>query len=112
MGVTRKSAAVAAAVPAQEGHIHGDDGHDHGPDHAHGPDHKHGHKGSDDHDHGLDHGGIFGERTELIFALLCGLVLGIGRSEEPTSDLQSLMRLSYAVFCSKKQKNTSLTPTV
>src|SRR3546814_4425742 len=35
-------------------------------------------KGSDDHDHGHDHGGIFGERTELIFALLCGLVLGIG----------------------------------
>ena len=30
------------------------------------------------HDHGHDHGGIFGERTELIFALLCGLVLGIG----------------------------------
>ena len=32
MGVTRKSAAVAAAVPAQAGHVHGDDGHDHGPD--------------------------------------------------------------------------------
>jgi len=78
MGVTRKSAAVAAAVPAQAGHVHGDDGHDHGPDHTHGPDHKHGHTGPDDHDHGHDHGGIFGERTELIFALLCGLVLGIG----------------------------------
>src|SRR3546814_9773210 len=25
------------------------------------------------------------------------------RSEEPTSELQSLMRLSYAVFCLKKQ---------
>src|SRR3546814_10362942 len=29
-----------------------------------------------------------------------------GRSEEPTSELQSLMRNSYAVFCLKKKKNT------
>src|SRR3546814_6387165 len=29
---------------------------------------------------------------------------GQGRSEEHTSELQSLMRLSYAVFCLKKQK--------
>src|SRR3546814_4741459 len=29
-----------------------------------------------------------------------------GRSEEHTSELQSLMRLSYAVFCLKKKKNT------
>src|SRR3546814_9837098 len=28
-----------------------------------------------------------------------------GRSEEHTSELQSLMRISYAVFCLKKQKN-------
>src|SRR3546814_1723700 len=27
-----------------------------------------------------------------------------GRSEEPTSEHQSLMRISYAVFCLKKQK--------
>src|SRR3546814_2859161 len=27
-----------------------------------------------------------------------------GRSEEHTSELQSLMRISYAVFCLKKQK--------
>src|SRR3546814_10258784 len=27
------------------------------------------------------------------------------RSEEPTSELQSLMRHSYAVFCLKKQQN-------
>src|SRR3546814_7053989 len=26
------------------------------------------------------------------------------RSEEPTSELQSLMRISYAVFCLKKKK--------
>src|SRR3546814_9416336 len=32
------------------------------------------------------------------------------RSEEHTSELQSLMRISYAVFCSK-QKNTTITRT-
>src|SRR3546814_2876350 len=31
--------------------------------------------------------------------------LGILRSEEHTSELQSLMRISYAVFCLKKKKN-------
>src|SRR3546814_4463351 len=29
------------------------------------------------------------------------------RSEEHTSELQSLMRISYAVFCLKKQKKTN-----
>src|SRR3546814_9060905 len=38
------------------------------------------------------------------------------RSEEHTSELQSLMRISYAVFCLKKKKknrsrNTQMTPT-
>src|SRR3546814_9796145 len=36
------------------------------------------------------------------------LVVGIlahDRSEEHTSELQSLMRISYAVFCLKKKKN-------
>src|SRR3546814_10805087 len=32
-----------------------------------------------------------------------------GRSEEHTSELQSLMRISYAVFCLKKKKNTKYT---
>src|SRR3546814_7818012 len=31
------------------------------------------------------------------------------RSEEHTSELQSLMRISYAVFCLKKQKHTTQT---
>src|SRR3546814_10279852 len=31
------------------------------------------------------------------------------RSEEHTSELQSLMRISYAVFCLKKKKTTQLT---
>src|SRR3546814_6534808 len=30
----------------------------------------------------------------------------LGRSEEPTSELQSLMRISYAVFCLKKKKTS------
>src|SRR3546814_3078482 len=41
-----------------------------------------------------------------------GRRIGVGyaqvrRSEEHTSELQSLMRISYAVFCLKKKKNTS-----
>src|SRR3546814_3710104 len=31
-----------------------------------------------------------------------------GRSEEHTSELQSLMRISYAVFCLKKKKKKQL----
>src|SRR3546814_14349694 len=33
---------------------------------------------------------------------------GDHRSEEHTSELQSLMRISYAVFCLKKQNNNKL----
>src|SRR3546814_3285901 len=33
----------------------------------------------------------------------------LGRSEEHTSELQSLMRISYAVFCLKKKKATATT---
>src|SRR3546814_8813773 len=32
------------------------------------------------------------------------------RSEEHTSELQSLMRISYAVFCLKKTKTTPINP--
>src|SRR3546814_5992049 len=35
----------------------------------------------------------------------CALMLKFERSEEHTSELQSLMRISYAVFCLKKKKN-------
>src|SRR3546814_4437199 len=37
-------------------------------------------------------------------ALQAGRVRGRPRSEEHTSELQSLMRISYAVFCLKKKK--------
>src|SRR3546814_9251765 len=35
------------------------------------------------------------------------LVSSAARSEEHTSELQSLMRISYAVFCLKKKKKTN-----
>src|SRR3546814_5595110 len=34
----------------------------------------------------------------------------VARSEEHTSELQSLMRISYAVFCLKKKKTTKQLP--
>src|SRR3546814_1016460 len=37
-------------------------------------------------------------------ATTVGLATGVKRSEEHTSELQSLMRISYAVFCLKKKK--------
>src|SRR3546814_7705045 len=44
-------------------------------------------------------------------ALLHGGVERVDRrSEEHTSELQSLMRISYAVFCLKKKKNNQATP--
>src|SRR3546814_10920554 len=36
-----------------------------------------------------------------------GIAAISGRTEEHTSELQSLMRNSYAVFCLKKKKNTN-----
>src|SRR3546814_3338709 len=36
-----------------------------------------------------------------------GAALTVRRSEEHTSELQSLMRISYAVFCLKKKKKSS-----
>src|SRR3546814_6245529 len=48
--------------------------------------------------------GIPGASSES--ALAAGLVMG--RSEEHTSELQSLMRISYAVFCLKKTKKKQL----
>src|SRR3546814_7821327 len=33
-------------------------------------------------------------------------VVTVGRSEEHTSELQSLMRISYALVCLKKKKNS------
>src|SRR3546814_3802889 len=41
-------------------------------------------------------------------AMQMGILLTVHRSEEHTSELQSLMRISYAVFCLKKTKYTEL----
>src|SRR3546814_2892769 len=47
----------------------------------------------------LGHGLVVDQRPDL------GTLLVAGRSEEHTSELQSLMRNSYAVFCLKKTNN-------
>src|SRR3546814_3141937 len=57
---------------------------------------------------------ILGFHKLMLFAVLNSLVLFVmcisdseispSRSEEHTSELQSLMRISYAVFCLKKKK--------
>src|SRR3546814_9680862 len=49
---------------------------------------------------GALHGELAGEARDLI-----PRPAEPDRSEEHTSELQSLMRISYAVFCLKKQKN-------
>src|SRR3546814_4213662 len=53
------------------------------------------------HDHG-DQGHCAGAANRVVVN-----VGGAGRSEEHTSELQSLMRISYAVFC-LKNKNQSI----
>src|SRR3546814_9031623 len=47
----------------------------------------------------------------ILFAVTWDIAGGqMGRSEEHTSELQSLMRISYAVFClKKKKKNKNVT---
>src|SRR3546814_4396489 len=46
------------------------------------------------------------DRGRFIWPSAEGGVIAI-RSEEHTSELQSLMRISYAVFCLKKKKTTT-----
>src|SRR3546814_2388992 len=47
------------------------------------------------------------ERTSSTLTLR---IVGVGlRSEEHTSELQSLMRISYAVFCLKKKRQKHIT---
>src|SRR3546814_1735817 len=48
----------------------------------------------------------YGEYQEDPMDLVPSGKLDIVRSEEHTSELQSLMRISYAVFCLKKKHNT------
>src|SRR3546814_8902319 len=60
---------------------------------------------------GVTIGLVVGQPTQ---GFLIGTAIGIGmavavRSEEHTSELQSLMRISYAVFCLKKKNKNSKT---
>src|SRR3546814_2334774 len=48
-----------------------------------------------------------GDVIERLGQRLLASLLAHDRSEEHTSELQSLMRISYAVFCLKKIKNTT-----
>src|SRR3546814_4090018 len=54
--------------------------------------------------------GVSGEMPCVESALMAETLLS-ARSEEHTSELQSLMRISYAVFCLKKKKNIQLNNT-
>src|SRR3546814_8105345 len=46
---------------------------------------------------------VYGRGIGLGSTFLRGVGTGSSRSEEHTSELQSLMRISYAVFCLKKK---------
>src|SRR3546814_1051063 len=65
--------------------------------------------GAGRHRHGVGVGGQHeaGARTEAEGPEDVRLA-GLDRSEEHTSELQSLMRISYAVFCLKKKNITNL----
>src|SRR3546814_2500085 len=58
-----------------------------------------------------------GSKDGMIISLIADLVSMstalsyCGRSEEHTSELQSLMRISYAVFCLKKKTNNQQSET-
>src|SRR3546814_10507366 len=50
---------------------------------------------------------VHGEADERLSAQLAAAEMLRSRSEEHTSELQSLMRSSYAVFCLKKKKQVN-----
>src|SRR3546814_10244857 len=49
---------------------------------------------------------LFLKHVQLNAACFQPCLCNVDRSEEHTSELQSLMRISYAVFCLKKKKQT------
>src|SRR3546814_5941265 len=50
---------------------------------------------------------VDGLTTQGTRNVICAAIHIAGRSEEHTSELQSLMRISYAVFCLKKKKKNN-----
>ena len=64
--------------------------------------HHHGHKHEDhdhqhDHVHGHAHGGIFGERTELYFAIASGIFLGIGFALSFINGISSYVPMGFYI---------------
>src|SRR3546814_7383976 len=59
---------------------------------------------------GKQQGGLFGKLLSAGKRVLTGesLFMTVFRSEEHTSELQSLMRISYAVFCLKQKITTKI----
>src|SRR3546814_8986192 len=51
--------------------------------------------------------GVPGQKRCFVCASTNSFDAWASRSEEHTSELQSLMRISYAVFCLKKKKQTT-----
>src|SRR3546814_6785408 len=47
---------------------------------------------------------VLGVNSRIFYLGVRKFIYGVDRSEEHTSELQSLMRISYAVFCLKKKK--------
>src|SRR3546814_3199148 len=62
---------------------------------------------------GIELAKVFGatDGHKFVNGVLDKLAPSLRRSEEHTSELQSLMRSSYAVFCLKKNNTTSTTRT-
>src|SRR3546814_3012837 len=60
---------------------------------------------------GLVINGAVRDRQTLFERTLPVYAVGVTRSEEHTSELQSLMRISYAVFCLKKKTNNNQSST-
>src|SRR3546814_4852288 len=54
-------------------------------------------------DHKQDAANLVGDSFHLTLVVFLPRLLHFARSEEHTSELQSLMRISYAVFCLKKK---------
>src|SRR3546814_8567414 len=55
-------------------------------------------------------GALWGGGAQVLVLFAAALqTLWLSRSEEHTSELQSLMRISYAVFCLKKKHKHNLT---
>jgi Cd2+/Zn2+-exporting ATPase len=73
LGEATKAPTAESVSSDHEGHPHEDGDHDHA-----GHKHAHGEEGSGHAGHNHEHGGIFGEKSELIFAVLAGVFVLAG----------------------------------